>query len=182
MAGLYLRLRKLTTKYLKMGTVTINEFSTDGTMAGNSDSALPTEKAVKTYVDGKALLGNGFPVDVKSVTGTSEVLSGTTGTIVLDIPVGSWIIGYSMNNDVAISDDDGDGTYTAAFTGGLTKDINGGTAIAADKNVKVTEVGNIGVTTDDLSVTLTPNGTTFTGGQVTITVVYMTIDELPDTE
>lgn len=30
----------------------INEFSTDGTLGGNSDSALPTEKAVKTYVDG----------------------------------------------------------------------------------------------------------------------------------
>ena len=31
----------------------INEFSTDTTLAGNSDSALPTEKAVKTYVDNK---------------------------------------------------------------------------------------------------------------------------------
>jgi len=31
---------------------TINEFSTDGTMAGNSDTAVPTEKAVKTYADG----------------------------------------------------------------------------------------------------------------------------------
>ncbi|WP_179334230.1 tail fiber domain-containing protein [Winogradskyella costae] len=29
----------------------INEFSTDATLAGNSDTALPTEKAVKTYVD-----------------------------------------------------------------------------------------------------------------------------------
>jgi hypothetical protein len=29
----------------------INEFSIDGTLAGNSDAALPTEKAVKTYVD-----------------------------------------------------------------------------------------------------------------------------------
>ena len=29
----------------------ITEFSTDGTLAGDSDSALPTEKAVKTYVD-----------------------------------------------------------------------------------------------------------------------------------
>ena len=28
---------------------TIDEFSTDGTLAGNSDNALPTEKAVKTY-------------------------------------------------------------------------------------------------------------------------------------
>ena len=30
---------------------TINEFSTDGTLAGNSDVAVPTEQAVKTYVD-----------------------------------------------------------------------------------------------------------------------------------
>jgi len=30
---------------------TINEFSTDGTFADNSDEAVPTEKAVKTYVD-----------------------------------------------------------------------------------------------------------------------------------
>ncbi len=39
---------------LQMGisNARINEFSTDGTMAGNSDVAVPTEKAVKTYVDG----------------------------------------------------------------------------------------------------------------------------------
>ena len=29
----------------------VSEFSTDGTLAGNADSAVPTEKAVKTYVD-----------------------------------------------------------------------------------------------------------------------------------
>jgi hypothetical protein len=29
----------------------VNEFSTDGTLAGNSDDAIPTEKAVKTYFD-----------------------------------------------------------------------------------------------------------------------------------
>lgn len=29
----------------------INEISTDGTLSGNSDFAIPTEKAVKTYVD-----------------------------------------------------------------------------------------------------------------------------------
>ncbi|WP_400192364.1 tail fiber domain-containing protein [Hymenobacter sp. B81] len=31
----------------------VNEFSTDGTLAGNADAAVPTEKAVKTYVDAK---------------------------------------------------------------------------------------------------------------------------------
>jgi len=30
---------------------TVNEFSTDGTLAGNSNTAVPTEQAVKTYVD-----------------------------------------------------------------------------------------------------------------------------------
>ncbi|MBT8376307.1 MAG: hypothetical protein KJO22_05525, partial [Bacteroidia bacterium] len=35
---------------LSTGT-SINEFSTDGTLAGNSNNAVPTEAAVKTYVD-----------------------------------------------------------------------------------------------------------------------------------
>lgn len=39
------------TAILQAGT-SINEFSTDGALAGNSDNAVPTEKAVKTYVDG----------------------------------------------------------------------------------------------------------------------------------
>jgi hypothetical protein len=41
----------LATAQLASGT-SINEFSIDGTLAGNSDDAVPTEKAVKTYVDG----------------------------------------------------------------------------------------------------------------------------------
>ena len=35
---------------LKSGA-SVNELSVDGTMGGNSDDAVPTEKAVKTYVD-----------------------------------------------------------------------------------------------------------------------------------
>ncbi|MFQ5473714.1 MAG: phage tail protein, partial [Dehalococcoidia bacterium] len=38
----------------------INEFSTDGLLAGNSDLAVPTEKAVKTYVDANSG-GSGVP-------------------------------------------------------------------------------------------------------------------------
>lgn len=41
---------------LQNGT-SVNEFSTDTTLAGNSDDAVPTERAVKTYVDGKTVLG-----------------------------------------------------------------------------------------------------------------------------
>ena len=43
----------------------INEFSIDGTLIGDSDNAVPTEKAVKTYVDAKVIANetynaNGF--------------------------------------------------------------------------------------------------------------------------
>ena len=39
-------------QYIKPSAGTgINEFSTDGTLAGNSDLTVPTEKAVKTYAD-----------------------------------------------------------------------------------------------------------------------------------
>lgn len=41
---------------LEIGTA-VNEFSIDGTLGGNSDLALPTEKAVKTYVDNAIAVG-----------------------------------------------------------------------------------------------------------------------------
>jgi hypothetical protein len=66
---------------------TINEFSTDGTFADNSDAAVPTEKAVKTYVDGKvagssAIIAGNSPTQSKvTVTGSGA----TTDTIEFDI-------------------------------------------------------------------------------------------------
>lgn len=71
----------------------INEFSTDGTLAGNSDDAVPTEKAVKTYSDANAKFYDAYVrvADVKS-TGTN---GGTTTT-------GSWLV-----RDIAETDDTG---------------------------------------------------------------------------
>ena len=66
---------------------TINEFSTDGTFADNSDSAVPTEKAVKTYVDGKVAASG--TIKVGSSPNISKVeVNGTgaaTDTIDFDI-------------------------------------------------------------------------------------------------
>ena len=53
-------LQELSLGGLSLGGVfsaTINEFSTDGTLSGNSDEALVTERAIKTYVDSQ--LGSG---------------------------------------------------------------------------------------------------------------------------
>ena len=46
------RMKLNTTGMTLQNGTNVNEFSIDGTLAGNSDDAIPTEKAVKTYVDG----------------------------------------------------------------------------------------------------------------------------------
>ena len=56
---------------------TINEFSTDGTLADNSDTALVTERAIKTYVDGQ-LGGGQNDLSVNSLTAGSITASGTS--------------------------------------------------------------------------------------------------------
>jgi hypothetical protein len=63
---------------LRLGSIgaqlgeTINEFSSDATLSGNSNLAVPTEYAVKTYVDsGTTTLTN------KTINLTSNTLSGT---------------------------------------------------------------------------------------------------------
>jgi len=55
---------------------TINEFSTDGTLADNSDTALVTERAIKTYVDGQ-LGGGQNDLSVNSLTAGSVTITGT---------------------------------------------------------------------------------------------------------
>ena len=54
---------------------TIDEFSTDGTLSQNSDEKVPTQKAVKSYVDSLTSVSGNF-----TVTGNLTV-SGTTTTI-----------------------------------------------------------------------------------------------------
>jgi len=59
------------TGYITFTTgATIDEFSTDGTLAGDSDTALPTEQAVKTYVDAQVTASD---LDFAGDTGTGSV-------------------------------------------------------------------------------------------------------------
>jgi hypothetical protein len=52
---------------------TVNEFSTDGTFADNSDTAVPTERATKTYIDNSILIALGSATTLK--VGTSPNIS-----------------------------------------------------------------------------------------------------------
>lgn len=57
---------------------TITELSVDGTLAGNADTALPTQKAVKTYVDSKVAGLSTQDFTAKSFTATGSLALGIT--------------------------------------------------------------------------------------------------------
>jgi len=98
---------------MSLGT-NINEFSTDGTLSGDSDNALPTEKAVKTYVDNAVLAEDfwdrssgvispqtsGDSLDVTIPSGTSSIVANfdqqNTSTIANGVEITSSVIQPSL--------------------------------------------------------------------------------------
>jgi hypothetical protein len=73
---------------LGSSNTSISEFSTDGTFAANSDNIVPTQKAIKTYLEGQ-IGGGGSSLNVNKLTaGTVEISSNvitSTGNIPIDI-------------------------------------------------------------------------------------------------
>ena len=59
---------------------TIGEFSTDGTFADNSDAAVPTEKATKTYVDTQIALNNAQQGTIVAGTAPTQSKVEVTGS------------------------------------------------------------------------------------------------------
>jgi len=85
----------------------INDFSTDITLGGNSDNALPTEHAVKTYIDNQ-ISGVSGAVNIRHISADSTAVSGdailvdtTAGDInieLINLPTGKIIIKKIIND------------------------------------------------------------------------------------
>jgi len=80
-------------------TNAITEFSTDGTMAGDSDSAVPTEKAVKTFVEAN-LAGLSWKDAVKA-SSTQDLTSESYGASGVTYANGSSGVGATLTQDDA---------------------------------------------------------------------------------
>lgn len=101
----------------------INEFSEDGTLNGNSDVAVPTERAVKTYVDNSIAAVNnaiGALNDVGSINDLSDARS-TANSIFLGSNVGQnssfGTINVAMGLDSFLNNSTGAGnTALGAYT------------------------------------------------------------------
>lgn len=106
--------------------VAVTKFSADGTLAGNSDLAVPTEKAVKTYVD--ANLGvengiiegyiNGFAMESNAIDPDHDI-DISTG-FCADAAGTGYYSGSAMTKsyDTAFSKGDGGGLMDDGYTGG----------------------------------------------------------------
>ena len=97
---------------LRLGSIgaqlgaSINEFSTDGTLSQNSDEKCPTQKAVKTYVDGFTGVTGDFTIGGNlTVSGTQTIIN----TATLDVEDINVVVGKVASP-----------TDTTANLGGLT--------------------------------------------------------------
>ena len=129
---------------------TINEFSIDGIMAGNSDDAVPTEKAVKTYVGANT---STYATDTQAlgtiVAGASSTYSWTHGLGTDDIDFGIMLDGPSDSVAEAI-DPNG---YRVSFIGGLASGANGQPSVPSSGRINV-RVQNTSGSSSDYNVKL----------------------------
>ena len=140
---------------LNTGT-SVNEFSIDGTLAGNSDNAVPTEKATKTYVDGK------FPITSAQVSDWDEAVQDTAGaalsassgiTVNYSDALASLQFSHALSGGagITITDDSptsGITSITMNTTEGSGLNI---TDAGAAKNFALDFVNNTGITITDVS-------------------------------
>jgi hypothetical protein len=131
---------------LKLGSIgaqlgeTINEFSSDGTLAGNSNTAVPTEYAVKTYADSKVSTANAELVN--SLISTVVTL-GTSNTVVPSQNAVKTYVDTSLTTGL--------GTKQATLTSGVTiKTINtesllgsGNITIGGSSTLKPVALGSV---------------------------------------
>ena len=105
----------------------------DTTLAGNCAFFIPTQNAVKTYVDNQVTSGlcAGAVASVNGVTG-AVVISGSTGITVL-ASTSLRGITVSVNSDVALRNAANTYSVLQTFTNGITA---GGTSTLADLDVK----------------------------------------------
>lgn len=103
----------------------------------------------------------------------------TSDTTTISIPAGAKLLGASFNVNTAVTDDDGDNTWSAAFITGASESLASGAAAA--QNTKVNSLtANDEVATATTEIQFTANGSNFTAGVIEIVVYYMELTSLAD--
>jgi len=113
--------------------------------------------------------GGGYGTGVKSAT--SGTLSGSSGSIAVNVPVGRRIKSVQFRVNTAITSGDGGTTWTAAYVNTPTTAIGSGYAFALNTKINVVHPA-YELTTNTVTITVTPNSGTFSGGIIEAFVYY----------
>ena len=108
----------------------------------------------------------------------SAALSGATGSIAVNVPIGSRILGVQLRVDTAITSDNVTKTWAATYVNTPTTAITSGKASA--KNTRFEAVHPAyEITTGTVTITITAAAGAFTGGVVRAVVFYEALATLP---
>ena len=120
----------------------VNEFSTDGTLSQNSDSKVPTQQAVKTYVDNLNSVSGNWTVGGDLVVNGTTTTINTTNTTVSDklLELGTGTTG-SPTGDAGLIIERGSGTNIFI---GYDEDAN---------EIRLAETTATGASSGDLTLT-----------------------------
>ena len=102
--------------------------------------------------------------------------AGTSDTTTISIPAGATLLGVSFCVNTAVSDDDGNDTWSAAFITGSTATL--GTAEAAAQNTKVDTLIVPEISSGVCQIRFTANGTNFDAGVIEIVAYYIDLTSL----
>ena len=137
---------------------TVNEFSTDGTMAGNSDEAVPTERAVVTYLTTKLSSGD-------AVAGILQDATGSTKVQVKETPNENVIRFDTSNTERLTIDSSGQITAASAYVPSADADLT--TKTYVDDKVNLTSNANNSV---DVNQTTPDTFTVHVGNETEMTI------------
>jgi len=115
--------------------------------------------------------GGGFVTKIANAT--SAALSGASGSIAVNVPSGKRILSVQLRVNTAITSGDGGTTWTAAYVNTPTTAIGSGYAFTVNTKVNIIHPA-YELTTDTVTITVTPNSGTFSGGVVEAFVYYET--------
>ena len=139
------------------------ELDTSGSL-GTSDNKIPTQKAVKTYVD--ASVAGGAVSSVNGLTGAVTIYGGS------GISVAAAGGGITLTNTGVVSAVAGTGISVSGATGAVTFTNNGVLSVVAGNQITVsgaTGAVTIGVTANPSFATITTTGDSTIGGKLTVT-------------
>tara|TARA_B100000700_G_scaffold9937_1_gene9948 strand:- start:857 stop:5677 length:4821 start_codon:yes stop_codon:yes gene_type:complete len=142
---------------------TIDEFSTDGTLSQNSDVKVPTQKAVKTYVDASSAAPT---LGVTTGSGAASVVVGTQNLVVagtaneIETSGSAQTLTLGLPNDVTIGNDL---TVTTDLVVGGTLTVNGTTTTVNSNTVNIGD-SNLTLNSDETGAPSQNGGLTIERG------------------